>query len=279
MARMVRSGRETLTGELQAGRIRDDRTYLVTGGLGGIGCVVAGWLADNGAGAIVLNGRRPPDPEAEETIAALRQRGVTVQVEVADVTDEAAVEEMLARIDATLPRLGGVIHSVGVVADGSLASQNWERFEHVMWPKILGAWRLHRATENRDLDLFILFSGLSGIRGNPGQGNHASANTVLDQLAAHRRSLGLPGQAIQWGSMGRARGGRGTASQSIGAYGGLWHRLDDAPARHPGPRADRSSGRILGRSSLHRLAANTGQSAPSHAAHRRAAAQGRGQQR
>ena len=105
VARMVRSGRRTLTGELQAGRIRDDRTYLVTGGLGGIGRVVAGWLADNGAGAIVLNGRRPPDPEAEETIAALRQRGATVQVEVADVTDEAAVEEMLARIDATLPQL------------------------------------------------------------------------------------------------------------------------------------------------------------------------------
>ena len=225
VARMIRSGRQTLTGELQAGRIRDDRTYLVTGGLGGIGRVVAGWLADNGAGAIVLNGRRPPDSEAEETIAALRQKAATIQVEVAEVTDEAAVQEMMARIDATLPQLGGVIHSVGVVSDGSLASQNWERFEDVMWPKILGAWHLHRATENRNLDLFILFSSLSGIRGNPGQGNHASANTFLDQLAAHRRSLGLPGQAIQWGAwagLGEAEERRASLSGLMEAYGTDW---------------------------------------------------------
>ena len=225
VARMVRSASQTLTGETKTGRIRDDRTYLVAGGLGGIGRVVAGWLADNGAGAIVLNGRRPPDPEAEETIAALRQGGATVQVEVADVTDGTAVREMLSRIDATLPPLGGVIHSVGAVSDGSLASQNWERFEEVMWPKILGAWHLHRATENRDLDLFFLFSSLSGIRGNPGQGNSASANTFLDQLAAHRRSLGLPGQAIQWGpwaGLGEAEEQRARLSGFLEAYGTDW---------------------------------------------------------
>ena len=59
--------------------MRRDRSYLVTGGLGGIGIAMAGWLAERGAGAIVLNGRRDPDPEAEEAIRALRQRGVTVR--------------------------------------------------------------------------------------------------------------------------------------------------------------------------------------------------------
>ena len=66
---------------LTSGRLREDRTYLVTGGLGGIGCVMADYLADRGAGAIALNGRRAPDPEAEETIRRLRERGITVQVE------------------------------------------------------------------------------------------------------------------------------------------------------------------------------------------------------
>ncbi len=185
---------------LVEGRLRPDRTYLVTGGLGGIGCALAGWLAERGAGAIVLNGRRAPDSEAEEVIGALQERGVTVQVELADVTDANAVDGMLERIKGELPPLGGVIHSVGVLADASLANQDWERFEQVLWPKVLGAWHLHRGTADCDLDLFVLFSSVAGILGNPGQANHAAANAFLDQLAAHRRALGLPGQAIAWGA-------------------------------------------------------------------------------
>ena len=188
------------TSPLTTGRLRQDRTYLVTGGLGGIGCAVAEWLADHGAGAIVLNGRRAPDAAAEETINSLRQRGVTVRVELADVTDAEAMDRMLERMDRELPPLGGVIHSVGVLSDGALGNQSWEKFETVLWPKVLGAWHLHRATVDRDLDLFILFSSVAGVLGNPGQSNHAAANAFLDQLAGHRRALGLPGQTIAWGA-------------------------------------------------------------------------------
>ena len=99
---------------LMRGQLRQDRAYLVTGGLGGIGLAVAEWLAGHGAGVIVLNGRRDPDPEAEEAIEALRSRGVRIEVELADVTDSDAVDAMMARIDENLPPLGGVVHSVGV---------------------------------------------------------------------------------------------------------------------------------------------------------------------
>ena len=207
------------------GQLRQDRTYLVTGGLGGIGCAVADWLADRGAGAIALNGRRAPDPEAEEVIRRLRERGVKVQVEIADVTDAAAIDEMMARIDETLPPLGGVIHSVGVLSDGALTNQSWERFETVLWPKVLGAWHLHRATLDRDLDMFVLFSSRVGVMGNPGQANHASANAFLDQLAGHRRAMGLPGQAIAWGAwseIGEAAEQRERIDQQRSALGGRW---------------------------------------------------------
>ena len=185
---------------LARGRLREDRSYLVTGGLGGIGIAVAGWLAERGAGAIVLNGRRPPDAEVADAIEALRRQGAAVQVELADVTDAAALDAMLARMDAELPPLAGVIHSVGVLADATIGNQTWETFETVLWPKMLGAWHLHRATAQRDLDMFVLFSSVAGVLGNPGQANHAAANAFLDQLAAHRRALGLPGQAIAWGA-------------------------------------------------------------------------------
>ena len=187
------------SGPLSNGHIRPDRSYLVTGGLGGVGLAVAGWLADRGAGAIVLNGRRPPDSAAEATISTLEKGGATVRVELADVTDAAAIDGMLERIEEELLPLGGVIHSVGVLSDSALANQSWERFESVLWPKVLGGWHLHRATESRDLHMFTLFSSMAGVLGNPGQANHAAANAFLDQLAAHRRALGLPGQAIAWG--------------------------------------------------------------------------------
>ena len=210
---------------LQGGRLRQDRTYLVTGGLGGIGCLVAEWLADRGAGAIVLNGRREPDPAAQETIDRLAARGATVRVELADVTDAGALDDMLARMDRELPPLGGVIHSVGLLSDAALGNQSRETFEQVLWPKVLGAWHLHRATENRDLDMFVLFSSVAGVLGNPGQANHAAANAFLDQLAAHRRALGLPGQAIAWGAwsgLGEAEEQRERISRQIEATGIDW---------------------------------------------------------
>ena len=207
------------------GGLRADRTYLVTGGLGGIGCEVARWLAGCGAGTIVLNGRRPPDPEAVEVIRELRDDGVDIRVELADMTDPAAVEGMLARIDEALPDLGGVIHSVGVLSDGVIENQTWDRFTEVLWPKVLGAWHLHHATKAKDLDMFVLFSSVTGVVGNPGQANHAAANAFLDQLAAHRRALGLPGQAIAWGAwsgIGEAEEHRERIEQQLAYSGARW---------------------------------------------------------
>jgi NAD(P)-dependent dehydrogenase (short-subunit alcohol dehydrogenase family) len=204
------------------GRVRPDRTYLVTGGLGGIGVVVAEWLTDRGAGVIVLNGRRPPDPEAREAIEALRQRGVDVRVELADVTRPAEVDAMLARMDADMPPLAGVIHSVGVLSDGALGNQTWERFEQVLWPKVMGAWHLHRTTLDRNLDLFVLFSSITGVLGKSGQANHSAANSFLDQLAGYRRSLGLPGQSIAWGAwsgLGEAEEQRERIERQLETFG------------------------------------------------------------
>ncbi len=132
---------------------------------------------------------------------------------------------MLAGMDASLPPLGGVIHSVGVLSDGALSNQSWDRFEQVLWPKIIGAWHLHRATLDRDLDLFVLFSSVTGVLGNAGQANHAAANAFLDQLAGHRRALGLPGQSIAWGAwsgLGEAEEQRERIARQLESSGTGW---------------------------------------------------------
>ena len=191
-------------------------TYLVTGGLGGIGRELAVWLAERGAGAIVLNARRAPGAEAEAVLDALRARGVRVEVELADVSDGEAVEAMLGRIGERLPPLAGVIHGAGVLSDAALVNQDRERFARVMGPKMLGGWHLHRATRGLGLDLFVLLTSVVGVLGNPGQASYAAANAFLDRLAAHRRSLGLAGQAVAWGAWSGAGDGGGAARSHRG---------------------------------------------------------------
>ena len=206
---------------LAGGRLRGDRSYLVTGGLGGVGLRVGEWLLDHGAGGLVLNGRREPEGFVAETVERLSSPGTPVQVVVADVADGAAVDRMLREIGTSgLPPLGGVIHAAGALSDASLPNQDWTRFEQVLGPKALGAWNLHRATLGLDLDLFVLFSSLTGVVGNPGQANHAAANAFLDQLAGWRRARGLPGQAVAWGpwsEVGEAEGQRDRMARGAAA--------------------------------------------------------------
>ena len=205
--------------------LRRDGTYLVTGGLRGIGLEVARWLGDQGAGKIVLNARREPGAEAQAVIEELRGRGVEVRVELADVTDGDAVAAMVERVEEEMGPLAGVIHSAAVLSDGALENQDWERFERVLWPKVKGAWHLHRATAGRELDLFVLFSSVTGLMGNPGQSSYAAANAYLDQLARCRREMGLAGQSIVWGAwsgVGQAEAWRELMRERMAAAGVGW---------------------------------------------------------
>ncbi|MCP4210913.1 MAG: KR domain-containing protein, partial [Halieaceae bacterium] len=99
---------------------------------------------------------------------------------------------------AHLP-LRGVIHAAGVLDDGVLSEQNWERFETVLKPKVLGGHYLHEATEHLPLDFFVLYSSVASLLGSAGQSNYAAANAYLDGLAQQRQAQGLPALSVQWG--------------------------------------------------------------------------------
>ncbi|MEZ4729296.1 MAG: SDR family NAD(P)-dependent oxidoreductase [Caldilineaceae bacterium] len=179
--------------------IRNDATYLITGGLGGLGLAVAQWLADQGARQLVLVGRSRPQPAAQAQLDALTAQGVMVTVTQADVTDGAQVAAVLAAIDARYP-LRGLIHAVGVLRDGVLVQQNWANFAEVLAPKVQGTWHLHGLTQGIPLDFFVLFSSGTSLLGNRGQANHAAANAFLDAFAEYRLAQGLPALSINWGA-------------------------------------------------------------------------------
>jgi len=180
--------------------LRADASYLVTGGLGGLGLKLARWLVDRGCKHLVLTSRSAPSDEARRILEDLEKSGAKIAVRACDVGNRAEVANLLASLRGALPPLRGVFHLAGVLDDGVLREQNRERFDRVMASKVLGAWNLHALTQDQPLDLFVLFSSAAALLGSPGQGNYAAANAFLDALAAWRRSLGQPGLAIHWGS-------------------------------------------------------------------------------
>ena len=182
-------------------QIRSDGTYLVTGGAGGLGLVVAQWLLARGAQSIVLMGRRAPADGALASLAAAAP-DARVAFEQGDVSREDDVRRVVDVIAASTRPLRGVFHLAGVLDDGVIAQQAWERFARVMAPKIAGAWHLHRLAGS--LDCFVLFSSMASVLGTAGQSPYAAANAFLDGLAHLRRAQGQPALSVNWGPWGGA---------------------------------------------------------------------------
>ena len=190
-------------------------SYLVTGGLGALGLRVAEWLADQGATRVVLSGRSEPKPAAQAVIERITGAGCVVEVRRGDVSVAADCDAMLAGLDD----LRGVVHAAGTLDDGSILNMDWQRFSGV-WPaKVSGAWNLHLATADRDLDFFALFSSAASMIGSPGQSNYAAANAFMDALAHLRRSRGLPAVSMCWGPWADA--GLATQTSRGWAAGGV----------------------------------------------------------
>ncbi len=203
MAQAKHIGKIVLTAEQATPPpIVGDATYLLTGGLGSVGLILARWLVARGARHLMLLGRRGAHQGAAEAIREMEDAGARVVVAAADVGREEDVRRLLATIAAEMPPLRGVVHAAGVLDDGVTAQQSWERFERVLAPKAWGAWNLHLATRGMPLDFFVLFSSAVSLMGSPGQGNYAAANALLDALADHRRGEGMPGLSIAWGPWG-----------------------------------------------------------------------------
>ncbi|PSL51987.1 myxalamid-type polyketide synthase MxaE and MxaD [Saccharothrix carnea] len=196
VARLVRrSSPRTAPAEV----VRPDATYLVTGGLGALGLLVARRLVERGARHLVLVGRGNADDGVEQELRVLRGAGATVRVARADVSDDRALAGVLADAAASMPPVRGVVHAAGILDDATLRTLDAARLLAVLEPKVAGAWNLHHLTADLPLDFFVLFSSLAGVLGSPGQGNYAAANAFLDALASVRAAQGRPALSIAWG--------------------------------------------------------------------------------
>jgi phthiocerol/phenolphthiocerol synthesis type-I polyketide synthase D len=176
--------------------VRSDGGYVITGGLGGLGLLLAGWLADRGAARLVLNGRKSPGPAATAMIEELRSNGTTVEIVLGDVASPGVSERLLEA--AGTPR--GVAHAAAVFDDRPTSLLDDQTLRRTWGPKADGAWRLHEASLDYDLDWWLGFSSSTALHGLPGQPAYASANAYLDALVALRQASGLPAATVNWGT-------------------------------------------------------------------------------
>jgi phthiocerol/phenolphthiocerol synthesis type-I polyketide synthase D len=178
--------------------VRRDGAYIVTGGLGGIGLVVARWLVDRGAARVVLNGRSEPTDEQRRVLAELEE-SAEIAVVKGDISAPDVARRLVGAAEETGLALRGVVHGAAVIDDQIVAALSKESLDRVWAPKAAGALRLHAATAGRELDWWVGFSSTSSLLGSPGQGAYAAASAWLDGLVAWRRASGLPAIAINWG--------------------------------------------------------------------------------
>ncbi|MDP9864738.1 MULTISPECIES: SDR family NAD(P)-dependent oxidoreductase [Streptosporangium] len=190
--------------------VRRGGGYLITGGYGGLGLVVARWLAERGAGRIVLGGRSGPSAAGAATIAGLRALGADVQVVTGDLALPGVAEGLVDVVTAGGVRLRGVIHAAGVLDDHLVTDVGPGDLHRVWSAKVHGGLQLHEATRDAPLDWWVAFSSAAALLGSPGQAAYAGANAWLDALCDLRRAEGLPGTTINWGTWADV-GGAGQA--------------------------------------------------------------------
>ncbi|MBV9720905.1 MAG: KR domain-containing protein, partial [Mycobacterium sp.] len=194
-------------------RCRVDAAYLITGGLGALGLLMAGWLADRGARRLILVGRTalPPrrdwdsgthDADTRHKIAAIRaleMRGVSVDPVALDIGSRDAVQALLARRDADGDApIRGIIHAAGITEAQLLTEIDAGRLRRTMWPKIAGAQVLHEVFPPGSLDFLFLTAAAGAVFGVPGQGAYAAANAYLDGLARARHRQGCHTVSLDW---------------------------------------------------------------------------------
>ena len=179
-------------------RLRPDATYLVTGGFGGLGLLVARWMAERGARHLALLGRHPaPGSEGVRAIEAL---GAKVIPLAGDVADEAALTDLLRRLAAQGPPLRGIVHAAAHLGAAPIAELGAEQVEAMLRPKLDGTVILDRLTQAQDLDFLVLFSSTTALLGASGLAHYAAANLFLDAFARAASGRGRRVLSVNWGT-------------------------------------------------------------------------------
>jgi NADP-dependent 3-hydroxy acid dehydrogenase YdfG/acyl carrier protein len=158
-----------------------DKTYLITGGAGGLGLIFAKYLSQKGAGKVILTGRSKKSI-SDDILSVMKKNNTELVYQQLDVCDSSAVQEFVKTLDSKSIAIDGIIHSAGVLRDSYMIKKELADFQAVLKPKVEGVNHLYHAFKDKSLDFFVTFSSIVGVLGNAGQADYATANSYMDNF-------------------------------------------------------------------------------------------------
>jgi polyketide synthase PksN len=173
---------------------RTGGVYLITGGLGALGLLVARYLLQHYQAKVVLTGRSALSAEKQQLLHSLDPTAQQLQYLSCDICDLSAVQAMVTQLAQRGLALNGVLHSAGVIEDNFILRKDFAAFQRVISPKVRGTLNLDLATREQPLDLFVLFSSVTGVLGNLGQCDYAYGNAFEDYFSLQRNALAAQGE-------------------------------------------------------------------------------------
>jgi len=180
--------------------IKPENAYLITGGLGSLGQLMAEFLVKNGVRHIILISRKVTEDKSKAVTEALKALGAkSVKIYLIDIANKEKLASIFQESIESGLVIKGIIHAAGIISDALLSQMNWTGFLDVFQAKIYGLWNLHQLSLQYPLDFLICFSSLTSVLGAYGQANYAAANAFMDACMHLRGQLGLPGITINWG--------------------------------------------------------------------------------
>jgi hypothetical protein len=180
-------------------QLRGEASYVLAGGLGGLGAAVSSWLVECGARHIIFISRSAGSKDDDQALfRELEVQGCTVQAILSDITN---LEDVKTAIQSAEKPIAGVIHMAMVLQDQKFSKMSYGEWRAAVAPKVDGTWNLHKALDGTNLDFFVFFSSVSGSFGIPHQSNYASGNSYQDAFVQYRHKLGLPASVLDIGAM------------------------------------------------------------------------------
>ncbi|PSN74707.1 reducing type I polyketide synthase [Corynespora cassiicola Philippines] len=193
---------QTYTTRAPTLRLDEDASYVIAGGLGGLGRSTARWMVSRGARHLILLSRSGMASEqAQRFVHELTEIGVQVWAPPCDISRIDQLETLLEGCKLSMPPIKGCIQGTMVLRDALLENMSYSDWCKGTVSKTDTSWNLHHTLPKR-MDFFVMLSSLSGIVGLMGQSNYAAGNTFQDALAVHRRSIGEKAVALDLGVMG-----------------------------------------------------------------------------
>ncbi|RYP82307.1 hypothetical protein DL769_001709 [Monosporascus sp. CRB-8-3] len=202
-----------------------DATYVLGGGLGGLGRSIARWMVSRGARHLILLSRSGAKSQTSRLLVSeLERQGVCLATPAVDLADLGEVRGVLQRLTKRMPPVRGCIQCATVLKDNLFPKMTYDEWTIGVRSKATGSWNLHEALPS-GLDFFVLLASVNGIFGGRAQANYAAANAFQDALAHYRISLGEKAVSIDLGLMV----GEGIVAEDVDLLGTLrrWGQFMD----------------------------------------------------